>query len=839
MIKKRKNSLYRQIIFTLLAFAIMVFLSYAFNSRTVRENMSKNAENVLSFTHEQIDSELNSYKILLESFSQTAAQMISDGNIDQLQQYVNAASDYAASPRSGLKSVNGLYGYFENIFDEGVFLSSAGWVSPDDFHPAQGMWYTNAVKNCGEISETAPYINEHFTGGYFITYSRCVHNNDGVLAGVVGTDVPLEKIGDISINAALSEGGYGLLAAADLTVLSYANEEFIGRRMNEPGLAFSEFSDAILKGHPLYEQPLKNWKGEDVITFSRILPNGWHLVLLCPRDMYYQGTTQMLIVLLALGALMAGALILVLVNIDKARRKAGEESRQKSAFLANMSHEIRTPMNAIIGMTYIGKSAGDIPRKDYCLDKIENASQHLLGVINDVLDMSKIEANMFELSPVEFNFEKTLQRVISIVGFRAEEKKQKISVHIDKSIPRSLVGDDQRLAQVVTNLFGNAVKFTPEGGSIKLDTRYIGEENGLCTLRVTVKDSGIGISEKEQKQLFRSFQQADSTTSRRFGGSGLGLAISKNIIEMMGGRIELESVPGKGSSFSFTFIVKRGAKKTAKLSEAGINWKNISVMAIDDDREILDYFIEIMQGLGASCDVAQSGAEALTHIEKNGMHHIYFIDWKMPDMDGLKLAQELKSRSEFPDDAVIIMISAAEWSAIADEAKKVGFEKFLSKPLFPSAIADAIAEAIGGTLHSEDELQVDYSGIFEGYKILLVEDIEINREIIGTLVEPTLLKMDCAENGLEAVAMFEKSPDDYDLILMDVQMPEMDGYQATRIIRDFGSKNAKTVPIIAMTANVFREDIDNCLKAGMDDHLGKPVDVEEFYSIMKKYLKRK
>ena len=535
-----------------------------------------------------------------------------------------------------------------------------------------------------------------------------------------------------------------------------------------------------------------------------------------------------------------------ITELINAREQAEQGNRLKSAFLANMSHEIRTPMNAIIGMTVIGKAAEDMPRKDYCLEKIENASQHLLGVINDILDMSKIEANKFELSNEEFDFEKMLHRVVNIVAFRAEEKKQKLTVHIDSSIPRTLIGDDQRLAQVITNLLGNAVKFTPEEGFVKLETRFMGREDGVnkaedtYTIQITIRDSGIGITPEQQEQLFRSFQQAESGTSRRFGGTGLGLVISKNIIELMGGTIALESEAGKGSSFSFTFKAKRGTKKMPTLSEIGVNWGNVAIMAVDDDPEILEYFKEIMKGFGTRCDTALSGQEAMALVGVNGMYDIYFVDWKMPDMDGIMLARELKAKSESPEHTIVIMISAAEWSNIADEAKKAGVDKFLSKPLFPSTIADTITEAIG-LEHLPEVVHTDIKGIFKGRKVLLAEDVEINREIVMSLVEPTQLEVDYAVNGMEAVVMFEKSPDKYELILMDVQMPEMDGYEATRRIREFEAERGKIetrpqVPIIAMTANVFREDIERCLKIGMNGHIGKPIDMGEFFGTLSKYL---
>jgi len=529
-----------------------------------------------------------------------------------------------------------------------------------------------------------------------------------------------------------------------------------------------------------------------------------------------------------------------ITELIDAREQAEQGSRSKSVFLANMSHEIRTPMNAIIGMTLIGKTADDIPRKDYCFEKIENASQHLLGVINDILDMSKIEANKFELSHEEFDFEKMIHRVLNIVAFRADEKKQTLSVNIDKSIPRTLIGDDQRLAQVITNLLGNAVKFTPESGAICLDTRFMGKEDDIYTIQITVKDTGIGISSEQQQQLFKSFHQAESGTSRKFGGTGLGLVISKNIVELMGGNIAIESDLGKGSSFSFMFKAKRGTRKIRTLSEIGIDWGNVKIMAVDDDREVRNYFKEVINNFGIGCDVASSGEEAFALIGINGLYDIYFVDWKMPDMDGIVLAKELKAKAESPEHTVIIMISAGEWGIVADEAKKAGVDKFLSKPLFPSSIADAITEAIGLS-QQNDIKRTDNNGIFTGCKILLAEDVEINREIVETLLQPTLLEIDCAVNGEEAVAKYEKNGSSYNLILMDVQMPEMDGYEATRRIREIENNSndgngRNPIPIIAMTANVFREDIEKCVQSGMNDHVGKPLDMNEFFGILRKYL---
>jgi signal transduction histidine kinase/DNA-binding response OmpR family regulator len=545
-----------------------------------------------------------------------------------------------------------------------------------------------------------------------------------------------------------------------------------------------------------------------------------------------------------------------LERIVRERTAAAEAaSRAKSDFLANMSHEIRTPMNAIIGMTSIGKSSSDMERKDYCLTKIGDASNHLLGVINDILDMSKIEANKFELSPAEFVFEKTLQRVVNVVNFRVEEKQQRLSIHIDKAIPRALVGDEQRLSQVITNLIGNAVKFTPAQGSISVDTRFVEEENGICTIRIDVTDTGIGISKEQQARLFQSFQQAEASTSRKFGGTGLGLAISKRIVEMMGGTIWIESEPGKGSTFAFTVKMAKGASdEKYSLLRAGVNWKNIRILTVDDDADIREFFTEIFRRFNIDNDTAADGEQAVSLIKQNGAYSIYFVDWKMPGMNGVELTRKIKERGD--DNSVVIMISATEWSVIENEAKNAGVDKFLSKPLFPSAVFDMINECLGAAGISEEE-HPDIDGIFKGSRILLAEDVEINREIVQTLLEPTLLAVDYAENGVAAVRMFREEPEKYDMIFMDIQMPEMDGYEATRKIREFEeerwkrispevprktpqlAESSKEVPIIAMTANVFKEDMEKCLEAGMNDHIGKPLDFDELLSRLHKYLPRK
>jgi signal transduction histidine kinase/DNA-binding response OmpR family regulator len=528
------------------------------------------------------------------------------------------------------------------------------------------------------------------------------------------------------------------------------------------------------------------------------------------------------------------------VMYDAEKKRADEASRAKSDFLANMSHEIRTPMNAIIGMTSIAMATGDAERKDYCLGRIDNASSHLLGVINDILDMSKIEAGRMELSSVEFDFEKMIQKAANVVSFRVDEKSQSFTVRLDGNIPRTLVSDDQRLAQVIANLLSNSVKFTPENGSIRLGATLLGEEGGVCEIQVDVTDNGIGLTPEQTEALFVPFQQADGGISRKYGGTGLGLAISKRIVEMMGGRIWVESEEGRGARFSFTIRAPRGASTAVRraASKSGTSWDSVRVLAVDGDPEALGYFHDIAERAGFKCDTAPDGAEALSKAGRHGPYDICFIDWKVPDTNGMELARLIKDGAP---GCAVVMMSPAEMCAAQDEMKAAGVDKFLPKPIFPSSVIDCISECIGAAMENHSQGSAGDAEIpcFDGYYIILAEDVEINKEIVLTLLGPTNLSVDCAENGFEAVRLYSEDPGRYGMIFMDVQMPGMDGYEATRRIRALeaaSSPGSRRIPIVAMTANVFHEDIEKCLAAGMDGHIGKPIDFDEVLGKLSEYL---
>ncbi len=514
----------------------------------------------------------------------------------------------------------------------------------------------------------------------------------------------------------------------------------------------------------------------------------------------------------------------------------------KSEFLSRMSHEIRTPLNAIIGMTRIANNSADITKIKECLDKIDSSSRHLLAIINDILDMSKIEANKLELNFEKFNFENMLLNVCNVVTVKADEKSLNFQVLIDPNVPSSFIGDELRLSQIVTNLLSNAIKFTPEKGTVNmnvsLDSEHDNESGSDIWLKFAVKDTGIGMSEAQLSKLFTPFEQADGGIARKYGGTGLGLTISRHLVELVGGRIWVESEEGRGTSFYFTVKLEKVPVSAKTILANNVNKDNLNLLVVDDNADVRVFFTMMMESIGVAADSAESGKQAIEMIEQSIARHapynIIFVDWRMPEMDGIETTKIIKEK--FGDNTVVILISIAEWKDIADEAQKIGITKFLSKPLFPSTIINTINEIMGVPVKQKNLQQKTVTPDFTGKRILIVEDVEINREIIVSLLAGTCAVMDVAENGLAALEMFSTSANVYDLILMDIHMPEMDGLEATKRIRGIDSDYARKVPVIAMTANVFKEDIERCMKVGMNAHIPKPVDEHVFIDTLTAFL---
>ncbi|MBQ6362777.1 MAG: response regulator [Lachnospiraceae bacterium] len=570
---------------------------------------------------------------------------------------------------------------------------------------------------------------------------------------------------------------------------------------------------------------------ECVLAFTPVTATaGWTLLSLVPAKDLRVDTENWLL----FGVVSAGLLILFLIDLfymlylnqrlQASAREAESASKAKTDFLSTMSHDIRTPMNAIIGLTTIAeKNLGDVKSTQESLRKISLASNHLLTLINDILDISKVESGKLKLSPLTFSIVETVENLVNISQPMIKEKNIDFSFHINQMETEYLYADQLRLNQIYINILSNAIKYTEPGGRVSVDLREEkSAQPGCVRLTYVVADTGIGMSPEFMEAMYQPFSRQIDSRVNSIQGTGLGLAITKQMVDLLGGTIDCQSRQGEGTTFTVVLDIP-----VADRQRDDMQLEPVDVLIVDNDESVLQATADALASLGASAELAGSGLEALGMIEHRHLagqdYNVIIIDWKMPEMDGLETTRRI--RSQIGTDVPILLASAYDWSDIEEQAQAAGANGFVNKPLFRSTLYDKINDLIGkesASIEPED----DYSDL-QGLNILVAEDNDVNWEIISALLSMFGITTERAENGricLDKMRAAEK--DRYTLIFMDVQMPEMNGLEATRAIRKLDDPWASSIPIIAMTADAFSENVTECLNAGMNGHIAKPIDIK-------------
>ena len=595
---------------------------------------------------------------------------------------------------------------------------------------------------------------------------------------------------------------------------------------------------------------ITNFEGSSQQVYCTMLPySEWHLLTILPFGVLNETVENMnrdrTAATLLIGAIVLAVLLIIffvyfkmtrqqMKELEEAREEALEANKAKSTFLSNMSHDIRTPMNAIVGMTAIAMThIEDREQVQNCLRKITLSGKHLLGLINDVLDMSKIESGKMTLTAERISLREVVEGVVGIVQSQIRGKSQNFNVHISNIIAEDVYCDSVRLKQVLINLLSNAIKYTQEGGSIQLSLyqEQAPEEMGEGYIRnhITVKDNGIGMTPEFVEHIFESYSRADSKRVNKTEGAGLGMAITKHIVNAMDGTITVESEPKKGTTFEVTVDFERA--DTEEIEMVLPPWK---MLVVDDDEALCRTAVEALDSIGIQSDWCMSGEKALEMVTKHHRmrddYQIVLLDWKLPGMDGIMVARQI--RQIVDRDMPIILISAYDWNEFEEEAREAGIDGFISKPLFKSTLYHSLKKYM-----NVEEIQEKASEELVGRRILVAEDNDLNWEILKELLSDIGMELEWAENGKICLEKFRESKEGhFDAILMDVRMPVMTGYEATEAIRALDHPDAKKIPIIAMTADAFSEDIRRCLDSGMNAHTAKPINLDEVVLLLKKFI---
>ena len=753
----------------------------------------------------------------------------------------------------------------DDVYDGFAFTYKGGYVHSwnygdySDYDPSTRPWYQLAQQANGDVAVVAPYVT-------FLSNTDYIEQYDSLRLSIAQKyneeisfdyDLNVKEINDLIVQRkTIYSETVAFLYDANGYILSSTDSNYYGHNIEKSDKQISDKLSKILNGRKNgdYNLSIKNVDGTLRFVYSYTDVEGKTVCLLISFVQVF-GRNFLFVLLLAL--------VLVVIEwffyhrtevhltkleenkvvLNDALRHAEEASHAKGDFMSRMSHEIRTPLNAVIGYLDIAKDEKDNPDKiEHCIEKSQVASRHLLSIINDVLDISSIESGRMKLAHEDFDVKQMINALTTLFYSQAKSKNVNFEVHVEDVSIERVCGDELRVRQVLLNLLSNAVKFTPADGSVILKLRQItdvGQEKKKIRLEFKVSDTGIGMSEEYKNRMFQPFEQESAGTARNFGGTGLGLSICNNLVHMMGGQIEVDSRQGKGTTFTVLMPFDFATTESEEEIVTPDSFSNVYALVVDDESDTCEYTKKLLDRLGVKNDTVTSGKKALrrvgTRLESGKPYNLCIIDWNMKEMDGLETAREV--RKICGENVPIIIATGYDYSSIVDEAKAAGVDKIISKPLFQSTLLNLLVNTYGKYTPTKpkETTRVD----FKGTKLLLAEDNEMNMEIALDILNKAGFNITPVTNGQEALETFTNAEEGaFDAILMDIQMPIMDGYTATRKIRESNHPQAKTIPIIAMTANAFSEDVTAALAAGMNDHVAKPISYDRLFKVLSHFTNK-
>jgi len=775
--------------------------------------------------------------------------------------YINATNMTMKEALTYLKTSTAEEAVMAHIIDPGTYKGYSAEAKSDGSDDVDYSAFKDALSGNEDITraegdEATIHVTSTFTNPVSHRQSLgfleniTIKDKDYLLVRVVTTDfleakwVFPSQYEDATLSLINGEGDY-IIRASDMKSENFW--EFV-RIANKIGYDDASRIKSDFENGTTEIMTLANTAGTQCYVTCQALPEGgdMYCVTMIPvSSIKIEGIDYSLVYIVASGMLMVllfNSLYILDMNrqLRVSNTQALEASRAKTDFLSSMSHDIRTPMNAIIGLTTIAsKNTGDKERVEDCLEKITLTSNHLLTLINDILDISKIEAGKFSLNPVTFSLSELVHEEINIIQPQIKAKSQNFKVHVRGVSHEYLEGDELRLNQIFINILSNAVKYTPEGGTITVDLSQSvpADDPSKCDLTYSVKDTGVGMSPEFVKIMYEPFTRVNDSRQNQSQGTGLGLAITRQMVDLMGGTIDCESEVGAGTTFTvhLQLPIADHALDDSPLPQ-------LHVLAVDDDEIFLATAMDTFETLGLEADTAMSGEEA---VQKVVDHHtagtgydVVFVDWKMPGQSGVDTVRAI--RKQVGDEVPVIIVTAYDWGDIVDEARAAGANGFLSKPMFTSVLTKKLREIMNLDTTENPEESEDIARGLRHLNLLVAEDNDMNWEIIWDLLDMYDINSERAENGEVAVQMIQNAPaGTYDAILMDVQMPVMNGLEATRVIRAMDDADKNNIPIIALTADAFAEDIETCLEAGMNAHAAKPVNMKKLFAALRKVINTK